>query len=189
MKEKKINDEYFSWLYFKVKKQPRTYLKLSKFLHTIPFRWTVPNDDNRCEDGLNLRQLFVDEQGFDEGHLVIRYFLKAPCTVLEVLIALAARLDFLMCELNDQENHEPRWFREMLENLGLAEYTDNYNSSVRFDEMTEQDIYRIVEVFMDRTYDSSGRGGLFPIKKRAKQDQRKVEIWYQMMLYLSENYG
>lgn len=189
MKEKKIDDEYFSWLYSKVKKQQRTYVKLSKFLHTIPFRWTVPNDVNRCEDGLNLRENFLTESHLDESHLTVKYFMKAPCTVFELLVALAGRLDFIMYELDDQESREPRWYREMLMNLRLAEYTDNYNTSDRFDEMTEQKIYKVIEVFMDRTYDFNGTGGLFPMKMRPKKDQRKVEIWYQMMLYLDENYG
>lgn len=189
MKEKKINDEYFSWLYSKVKRQQRSYLKLSRFLHTILFKWSVANDDNRCEDGLNLRQNFIDENRLDESHLTLRYFMKAPCTVFEVLVALAGRLDFNMYELGNQESQEPRWYREMLMNLRLAEYTDNYNSSERFDEMTEQAIYKVIETFMDRTYAFDGTGGLFPLKRRPKNDQRTVEIWYQMMLYLDENYG
>jgi hypothetical protein len=37
-----------------------------------------------------------------------------------------------------------------------------------------------------RLYTTSGYGGLFPLEE-PKEDQRKVEIWYQMMAYLGEN--
>lgn len=189
MKEKKtLSEEYFSWLCDRVK-QKRTYVKLCKILHRIMFRWSVHNDDNRCEDGIRLRELFVEEMNLDETHLEVRYLMMPECTVFEVLVALAERMDELMYQLNDQENHSGRWFGELLLNLKLAEYTDNHSYSDRFDEMTEMKIYDIVETFLDRTYDFDGSGGLFPMKKRPRKDMRKIEIYYQLMEYLAENYG
>ena len=54
---------------------------------------------------------------------------------------------------------------------------DNNYSELR----VEEAIYR----FMNRDYDSNGRGGLF-IVNNPRQDLREVEIWYQMHWYLNE---
>jgi hypothetical protein len=45
----------------------------------------------------------------------------------------------------------------------------------------------ILEKVINRTYHSSGKGGLFPLK-HAEKDQTEVELWYQMNTYLVENY-
>ena len=45
----------------------------------------------------------------------------------------------------------------------------------------------ILNKIIDRGYSRRGVGGLFPLKY-SKNDQRKVELWYQMHSYLIENY-
>lgn len=188
MKEKALKEQYFSWLYDKVK-QDRTYVKLCKELHRIRFRWTVRNDDNRAADGRNLRDVFIDEMSLDESSLEVTYFLKGEATVFEVMVALSLRMNDLMYELNDRENHAGKWFGELLLNLRLTEHTDNSEPGRRLDEMTEQKIWKVCEILMDRTYEYDGSGSLFPMKRRPPKDMRKVEIWYQLMLWLNENYG
>lgn len=185
-----LREQYFTYLYGLVGGKNRTYTFLSMFLHAIPFRWSVPNDDNRCADGAELRQRFISEAHLDEDHLEVQGFLRGDCTVFELLVALALRMDDIMYELGDKNNHASRWFNEMLLNLKLAEFTDGRISyGDRFSEMDEQKIYSIVETFMDRTYGSDGVGSLFPSDKKTGKDLRTVEIWYQMMAYLDENYG
>ena len=39
---------------------------------------------------------------------------------------------------------------------------------------------------IDRDYDASGFGGIFPLRRPA-EDQRKVELWYQAAAYILEN--
>lgn len=180
-----LKEDYFSWLYSLVKDKRRGYEKLCRELHSKKFRWSVHNDDNRCEDGINLRDLFIEERRIDESHLEVRYFLKGECTTLEVLVALARRINDLMYDLNRQEDKTSRWFQEMLQNLGLWQYDDRWD----FTPISEAKIDEILEILMDRTYDQSGRGSLFPLKRRHPKDMTQVEIWYQLMLYLDENYG
>lgn len=180
-----LREEYFSWLCGLVSKDKRwAYHTLCKELHKKEFRWFVPNDDNRCEDGLRLRDRFIEENNIDETHLEVRYFLKDKCTVFEVLVALAYRMDDQMHPLNDSKPRIARWFTEMIRNLRLDGFYDGCDGPV-----TEAEIDEILENFMDRTYDEYGNGGLFPLKTRPRNDQTKVEIWYQLMLYLDENYG
>lgn len=184
-----LKEEYFSWLYKQIGKQRRSYVKLCKELHEKKFRWTIHNDDNRCEDGLALRDIFAEENNLDETHLEVKYFFKADCSVFELLVALAKRIDDLMYDLEHQENHASRWFREMLENLRLSRFTDDTFRDTFLDPVSEASVNEILEVFMDRQYGFDGRGGLFPLKKRPPEDQSEVEIWYQLMRYLDENYG
>lgn len=184
-----LKEDYFSWLYSLVDNRKRSYKRLCAELHQKVFVWSVHNDDNRCEDGLNLRHLFVEQNDLDESHTEVRYFLKGDCTVFEVLVALAGRINDLTYDLKHQESTAPKWFHEMILNLGLAVYTDGYNLGDRFGPVTEAKIDEILENFISRTYDFYGHGGLFPLKRRPRENQTDVEIWYQLMKYLDENYG
>lgn len=185
-----LRDDYVLWLYKHIGKLKPSYLKLCKELHRKKFRWFIQNDDNRCLDGLELRERFVEDTRLDESHTEVAYFLKEECSVLEVLVALAQRMNGLMYDLNDTgKNRSGEFFQEMLENLRLDRFTDNRSPDGRFPPVDEAEIDEILEVMMDRTYGVDGRGGLFPLKKRHKEDQSGVEIWYQMMVWLDENYG
>lgn len=187
-----LKDEYYDWLVnHKLGGDVmRKYTKLCSELQDKAFKWFVPNDDNRCEDGLRLRDEFIEAKRLDEKHLEVKYFLRSPCTVLEVLVALSNRISYEMFDLKDQKNHNARWFLEMVTNLGLDVYTDSTTKGDILDEMDAVAVDDRLETLMDRTYAYDGsRGGLFPLKKRPPSDQRNVEIWYQLMLYLDENYG
>jgi hypothetical protein len=184
-----VDGLYFKWLYNLVGNQGRSYLKLCKVLHDKDYRWFVPNDDNRCEDGLSLRDLFIEENRLDESHTEVRYFLKGTCTMFELLVALARRINLIMDEVNSTDDNTSKWFWELLHNLGLDKFPDNSSRDTRLDPVQEAEIDDILEKVLDRTYDFDGRGSLFPLKKRHPKDMAKVEIWYQMMLWLDENYG
>ena len=63
-----VDREYFDWLYRQIDDaDPRNpqrshrYLARKLYLHT--FRWFVPNDDNRIEDGKALWSEFLDHVG------------------------------------------------------------------------------------------------------------------------------
>lgn len=178
-----IDDRYFEWLVSQVtavrnRNPARTYWHLFRQLYSTEFVWVVPIDDNRVEDGKNLRDDFMREQGSDG---VTEEWLNLGCSVMEMLIAMAHRASY-------QDGREPVvWFGEFLENLGLINYTDD-----RYTPTIEKKISRILENFIYRNYEPSGRGGIFPLKHPERlrpkdRDQSKVEIWYQMSSYILEN--
>lgn len=187
-----LSNEYFDWLYKKATRKTKlSYVKLCKELHSKKFRWFVHNDDNRCEDGRALRDRFCELKQLDESHLEVRHFLKADCTVFEIMVALAQRMNDITYDLNDTANNKTHiFFMAMIENLGLTRFVDSYGyGNGRFDPITEAHIDEILEVFLDRAYKPDGQGGLFPLKqKRHREDQSRVEIWYQMQNWLEENY-
>lgn len=167
-----IEESYFVWLYDLVgstrnKNPKRTHWNLMRYLHKREFVWIVPNDDNRAEDGRDLRGFFIDEKGIDR---VDPDWLSLGCSIFEMLIGISKRLSF-------EDDRDPVvWFGELLGNLKLLGCTDDKSLPVkRVDEVVDKVIWR--------TYDSNGKGGLFPLKNPT-QDQRKVELWYQLCAYL-----
>lgn len=186
-----LKDEYFSWLYELIR-DPRSrasYIKLCKEMHKTNFRWYVRNDDNRYQDGLNLRQLYIEEEHLDESHLEVIYFQKGECTFFEMLVALARRMNSLTYDLKNQQDMAYKWFHAMLVNTGLDRFDD---SSSRYPELTpvqEAEVCDTLCVILDRTYDESGTGSLFPLEVPRRENMRETEIYYQMMYWLEENDG
>lgn len=173
-----IRNEYFDWLVKKVNGKPSdsraTFHNLLCLLHSTAFRNVMDEDENRVSDGIDLRYRFAVYKGRDEDPDTILDILSGPCTVLELMIALAIRCEEIM---DDPAigNRTPQWFWEMVVNLGLGAMYDE-----RFDKQKSIDI---LNRFMDRKYDKNGKGGLFRIRS-SKSDLRKVELWYQMCWYL-----
>jgi len=188
---KTLEKEYFKWLYDLTAGRGKRYKKLCDQLHEKPFRWFVPNDDNRAADGVFLRERFIEEMGLDDSHLEVESLMKRKCTVFEMLVALARRLDDTMYDPDrpDRNNNAlSRWFLELLKNLKLDRFYDNLTPDWRFGPMDEAEVDEILEILLERSYDFYGNGSLFPLKGSTPKDLAKVEIWYQMMYYLAENY-
>ena len=169
-----LDELYFTWLYSQVdsvrtRNPSRTYWKLLKQLYTKEFVWIIPNDDNRAEDGRDLRYEFIEDQGLN---YVDPDWLHLGCSMLEMLVALSRRLFF-------EAEEKPRWwFWHLIENLGLSGYTDAVD-------IPTNKVNDVLDRVIWRTYSRSGNGGLFPLKKPSR-DQRDVEIWYQLSAYLLE---
>lgn len=154
------------------------YGQLLEHLHGIEFYSLVPNDDNRGADGEQLRTIFIDEVG-PQGSSSLP---DGPCTVLEMLIGVAHRLEF---ELLGGRYERPacEWFWVLIDNLGL-EWCDNVMHRGPKD---CPEVDSKIKRLLDRQYSTDGSGGLFPLKV-AHGDQRRIEIWYQMSAWVIENY-
>ncbi len=179
MNRKIQSNQYFLWLCGQIRNRSHTrYRKLLDALHLRQFYWSVPNDDNRLEDGLRLRDIFVNSHPS---------FLppdpRDPCSMLEMLVALAGRMED---ELADPQkgNRISHRFWEMIHNIGLDQFDDD-----DFDEAMDNSVIDyILNRLVNRTYDRRGNGSLFPCKRYGR-NLAKVEIWYQMQQYLHENYA
>lgn len=174
-----LDERYSDWLYdLIIPPRQRTrphmaYRHLCERLYITPFRWFVPNDDNRVEDARELRTLFYEWSMETRD----RDWLELDASVLEVLIALAQRVGF------ETDEAPGRWFHKFLDQLGLVYFTDD-----RWSEHALKEVDARVERFIGRTYEPNGNGGLFPLK-HPQQDQRTVELWYQMAAYVLEAMG
>jgi hypothetical protein len=167
----KIDYDYFEWLVSQIavpyKKRNKSYNGLFEMMHNEYFHWTVPNDDNRIQDGLDLRLLFLNGKA---RRLTLP---EHEATMLEILIALSQRVAFT------GGGTPGRWAWTLLRNLQLHLKSD----PLRDEDV--QEIYDILEALIWRTYQPDGRGGFFPLKY-PEEDQTKVEIWFQMNKYVIE---
>lgn len=174
----KIEQDYFDWLYGIVCNdrfsEDISYRKLLEHLHEVEFIFFVPKDDNRASDGINLRYrygYYNDKDGIED-------YILGPCSVLEMMLALAIRCEETIMTNTKLGDRTGQWFWGMINNLGLGSMHDqNYDC-----EYVDQCINR----FLYREYDADGRGGLFTIRN-CNYDLRKIEIWSQLMRYISDN--
>lgn len=171
-----INNEYFEWIYNLVSgdrfAKEISYRKLLMVLHRTEFIFSIPKDRNRAEDGIALRRRFTTACGYED---MSRYLYTRPCSVLEMMVALAIRCEENIMDDARVGDRTAQWFWGMIQNLGLGSMKD-----ISFDQQFVEDR---IDRFLNREYDSDGRGGLFTIR-HCSRDLRKVEIWYQLCWYL-----
>lgn len=167
------DEAYFKWLYkrtgaYSSGSKTRTHWNLMRQLFTKEFVWIIPNDDNRVEDAKDLRFRFLEDRGVYE---LDPDWLMLGSSMLEIILSLADRMTF-------EADRTPReWFWEILNNIGIDSYTDDTSAFAIIDDACDRVIWR--------TYEPDGNGGFFPLKDPA-EDQRDVEIWYQLCAYLLE---
>lgn len=163
-----FDPRYLSWLtqQIAVPVGNRTYLQLFAELHNKEFVWLIPNDDNRLADGLELRGEFFNVHGEDVG--------EDGASVLEVLIALSRRLAFTA------DGDPEVWAWRLIQNLELDKFWDPLKSASKIQDLDDR-----LEALIWRTYHSDGQGGFFPLAW-PEEDQRKVELWYQMNAFIEE---
>ena len=175
-----IDQDYFHWLceMVHIDQENASWWLVAKDLYNHEFIAIVDRDENRALDAFALRERFLEDEGYSEDDYVDGY-----CNVLEMLIALAQRMDFETSDAyEDASDKTAYWFWEMLDNLGLTAFDDD--SYVELEGQTYVD--KIIDDFVERQYDYDGEGGIFPMKN-CKRDQRDVELWYQMSAYLCEH--
>jgi len=174
MVDEPLEEVYFNWLYSKVASvdvptPSLTYVKLLRLLHSVEFVWLLSGDDNRKEDGLEIRHEFLNQSRMDQDPS----WTLLGCSTLEMLIAFSRRTEWENDDISARE-----WFWIFLTHLGLNELNDaqgNFEHYVR----------DILQTFIWRTYDRTGHGGMFPLHD-TNNDQREIEIWYQFCEWMVE---
>lgn len=168
---------YRNWLNYTM--HGDNYHILFDLLYDTEFVWTLPEDEHRAVAGRYLRERFEAETGLackDE-------WTDWSCSFLEMLVGLAYSMEGI---LYDPEKNPAAyvWFWMLMHNLDLDRFTDDVmlgspQSSYRY-------ITAVCNQVCDRTFDRNGYGGMFPLRT-PPDDQRQVEIWYQMQNYILEN--
>lgn len=168
MTPQQIEYDYFTWLTSQIEipaNNPHTYNDLFARMHETEFVWSgIPHDDDRIQDGLVLRNQFLNGR---------RHKFTYGASVLEVLIALSIRVAFTA------GGHPPFWAWQLIENLRLDRRYDPFTAG-RADRVDET-----LEALIWRTYRRNGQGGFFPLNN-ANEDQTKIDIWNQMNMYVNE---
>lgn len=176
MRRFEIEHDYFEWIFGMIcdgrYAQTNSYRKLLTYLHEVEFTYLIPNDADRACDGVSLRRRYAL---LTNDYEYVMDCLDGPCSVLEMMVALAIRCEETIMTDPKFGDRTGQWFWKMIVNLGLGSMAD-----IRFD---ERYVKEVVASFLKRDYEPNGRGGLFMIRN-CKHDLRKVDIWCQMLWYL-----
>lgn len=172
-----ILNQYFEWLCRSVGankgSKELSYRKLLMHLHNTQFYYSIQKDADRAGAGVDLRWRFVCDNNCSARVLDE---LEGPCSVLEMIIALAIYCEEHVMDDPGYGDRTGQWFWGMITNLGLGAMTDD-----KYDRRYVDDV---VTRFLDRKYEPDGKGGLFRIRN-CTHDLTKVEIFYQLCWYLN----
>jgi hypothetical protein len=173
--DQELKENYLRWLEAQLKDEhgpEKSFWDLLNLMFEKPFGWLdhVPMDENRAVDGTDLRVDFAHSIG-RRPETVKELF--GPCTFVELIIGLSRRMAFVA------GGSAPGWAWQLLQNLEMHRLSDPLTPSKarRADEIMD----RVIQ----RTYRPDGTGGLFPLAW-PEEDQRKVELWYQLNSFIEE---
>lgn len=179
MTTREIHEEYREWLIEIIHKDRNTlrisYDKLLKRLYHTDFIFLIPKDQNRAEDGEALRYRFALAKHREMRPETIMDLLEGPCSILEMMVALAIRCEEDIMDDPNIGDRTGQWFWGMIVNLGLG--------SMRDDRYDEEYVDMVLDRFLNLDYEPDGRGGLFFVR-HCDRDLRDVEIWHQLCWYL-----
>ena len=175
-----IRNEYFNWLCNVIHDDrhstPVSFRKLLIELHDTEFIYFVSRDENKAIDGMDLRYRFAITNGYGHSSDVIVDMLDGPCSVFEMMVALAIHCEEDIMDDPSYGDRTAQWFWNMIVNLGLGSMTD-YGFDRDF-------VHEVLYRFLHRDYSPNGQGGLFTIRG-CDADLRTVEIEYQLLWYLN----
>lgn len=177
-----LRKKYFLWMINIVGPAPGKYRRknyrdlLEHMNHTefVPFH---PMDENRVDDGIELRYRFGREEDIPDAEISVSLD-NRECSVLEIMVSLAIRMEETITSDPDYGDRTGLWFWDMVESMRLMNMDD-----IQF---AAETVDRALNRMIHREYASNGLGGLFTVQN-PREDMRNVEIWYQMMWWLTEN--
>lgn len=166
---------YLRWLEPQLKDKTdsdKSFWDLLNLMFETSFGWldNVPMDENRAVDGTDLRVDFAHSIGRNPATMKDEW---GPCTFAEVLIGLSRRMAFVA------GGSAPGWAWQLLQNLEMHRLSDPLTPA------RTRRAQEIMDRVIQRTYNEDGTGGFFPLAW-PQEDQRSVELWYQLNSYVEE---
>ena len=182
MNKTTMEQVYFDWLLQKIH-DPEVfplaiYSRLLHRLFELSFFWTYAMDVCRVDDAIDLRYRFGREEGYSQ-EIIAHYLDMRDASVLEVMVALALRMEEHILGDSIYGDRCAEWFWVMMESMHLHYYDDRHYS--------EEVVDSIVLAMLYHRYSRNGDGGLFSVAVDENTDMRNEDIWYQMMRWINQN--
>lgn len=149
---------------------PGSFNSLVTHLDARIFVAGVERDENRITDAIFFRDEYYEGASSD--------LVEKPISVLEVLMALASRCCDNIIGEPDEFNYG-KIFTDMLINLGLLRFDDGSYSN--------EEVDVIIDNFLNRNFGKHGEGSIVYLQE-PRHNPKKVDLWYLMMWYITENY-
>lgn len=172
-------DNYYRWLIKNYVSRPATnlvdkYTIVLKLLHKTEFKVICLMDRNRVDGCLN-RRVNYDYNLMTDHQISV--------SLLEIVIELSVEM-YELGQGYSWNKSQQEWFWLLLANAGLLAY----DRTIAYLEPTSvDDLQKHIHIINNRQYNTDGSGGFFTLKDN-REDQRMVELWYQMSAYMQENY-
>lgn len=164
---------YFEWLCNKIWSPVIdicNYDRLLSFLYDTEFKWKNARDSNRAHDGISMRKEYKYEGNVDRS-----VSLERPCSVLEMMVALACRCERDIMDDPDLGDRTHIWFWSMVQNMGLLDMT---NRDFDIDFVAER---------VEKVQSGSENYDYFVVDSTRKKD-KNAEIWRKMIHWLNRNF-
>lgn len=160
--------EYTRWLLARMGASRVETLWLCHCLNDIEFYFLMPDDSNRAQDALEIRQDYISEGGSP--------IVSSTPTVLEALVGLSERATIM--------DYDPawKWFCLFIKNLGF-----DYLSDDNWSQDAERYVRSTVRKWLDRRFSPSGVGS--PFRGNGTYDVTRTSMWYSLQWYLSNEFG
>lgn len=184
--------DYFSWLLYRCGFDEDTIRDgwlIFYTLHQKEFYWSeeFPNDVDRNTDGLLLRQMYTDDTTIIPDHQTLPYS-SSIASVLEVLIALALRMDFII----GGDFGPGSLLLEMLTNMELYPFSPKNSVPNSKSVLVQDEIFGTnlaADRWLSRDFDEFGTKTPFFVPKLKNLYQNRIQIWYMMNNYLCAKLG
>lgn len=183
MEYNSANTCYFDWLTNIVMpggqtRDHKSYHRLIAMLFDSKFYPLMNTDDARVDDVYAMRSQYTDIVHMDPASAdgFVRQGFPS-CSMLELMVALARRMENHIMADSEYGDRTSQWFWEMVSSLGLSSMDDS-----NFDDRLSG---VVISQFVNREFAKNGCGSLFTIHN-PDIDMRDLDLWYQMHAYINE---
>jgi hypothetical protein len=148
------------------------YCLLFRDLSALNFVSIVDFDHNRIYEALYYREAYTGDTALPHDTV----------SMLEIIRTMAIKCEEVSFDA-EHTNTVTEWFWQLLGNVGLDKFVDLDYHDLGGGEVVRNILCKIIL----RSYDHAGVGGLFPLRYPT-ENQRFIDLFYQMRAYVEENY-
>lgn len=172
-----LSKRYFEYLIYENIVAKPSWVPILEILFSRDYYSMLIMDNSREGDGKLLRDNFMAMiNGNDAIEFNSSPWVDIPCSMLEMMIALANRITLEFYAVDDDiYPMSTIIFASMLDSLGI-----------NMDLQTQDEVEDIITRFIRRDFSPDGRGSLFDLRgKTVDIDWRDLPIWNQAMAWVT----